>query len=86
VGQEFRKPKFRSTFTSRDVEVRYNDKDGVDIFATEHGLRRIIAVCEFLIKASPDVQHQHLESEGILTRESLKCCIRMFTEDEIKDF
>jgi hypothetical protein len=81
VSKEFRKPKFNS----KDIEVRYEDGT-VDIFATVQGLKKIITICELLIDESPDVLHQHLESHGILTKESLKCDIRLFTEDEIKDF
>jgi hypothetical protein len=73
----------KPNFKSRDVEIRYNN-DSVDIFATERGLKRIIAICELLIEESPNVQHQHLENQGLLTKESLKCTIRMFSPDELK--
>lgn len=78
MAKEFKKPNLKS----RDIEIRCED-GAVIILATEHGLRRIIANCKLLMENSPDVQHQHLESQGLLTKESLKCTIRMFSKEEI---
>ena len=70
----FRKPDFRT----RDIELRY-ENGVVCIYGTAEGLRRVVAFCESLID-SPSLSHIHLEDHPILTAESEKGAIAIFSK------
>ncbi len=72
MESNFKQPDFRQ----HDIELRYVDGE-ICIYATEDGLRKIISICEKLIKNSI-IGHIHLEDYDILTKNSLKGVLAVF--------
>jgi len=74
VGDTFRKPDFRT----RDLELRY-ENGVVCIYGTAEGLKRVAGFCQELID-SPAMSHIHLEDYPILTADSEKGAIAIFSK------
>ena len=74
MGAVFRKPNFRTM----DLELRY-ENGVVCIYGTAEGLRRLAAFCQELIE-NPSESHIHLENCLILTAESEKGAIAVFSK------
>jgi hypothetical protein len=69
---------FRQTdFRTRDLECRY-ENGVVCIYGTAEGLRKVAAFCQELID-TPSISHVHLENYPILTAESEKGAIAIFS-------
>ncbi len=66
-------------FNEHGVELRCENGE-VCIYATEQGLHDIINFCEKLIK-KPKIGHIHLEDYDILTANSLKGTIAIFSKE-----
>ena len=76
MASTFRKPDFRS----KDIELRYENGE-ICIYGSADGLKRIIAFCQKLIDR-PAIGHIHLEDYEILTPESEKGAIAIFSKTE----
>jgi hypothetical protein len=70
----FRKPKFRT----KDLEFRY-ENGVVCIYGTADGLRKVAAFCQELIDR-PSIGHIHVEDYPILTAESERAAIAIFSK------
>lgn len=69
----------KSDFSTQSIELRYVEGE-VCVYATEHGLCSIIAVCKKLIE-NHKIGHVHLEDYDLLTPNSLKGVIAVFTPE-----
>ena len=70
-------PMTHPDFGDKQVELRFENRE-VCIYATETGLRKLIALCQSLLDR-PQVGHVHLEDHDILTDASLKGTVALFT-------
>ena len=75
MHKTFTKPDFRT----RSLELRY-ENGIVCIYGTAEGLRRMAAFCQELIE-SPSMGHIHLEDYPILTAESEKGAVAIFSDE-----
>ena len=73
MGDTFRKPDFHTGY----VELRY-ENGVVCIYGTAEGLRRVAAFCKELVD-SPAMSHIHFEDYPILTAESEKGAVAIFS-------
>ena len=69
---EFKKP----DFSKKDIELRF-ENNVICIYGTEYGLKKLADLCKQLIE-HPNISHIHLESYGILTKESEKGAVAIF--------
>jgi hypothetical protein len=72
MSDQFRAP----DFAGRNLEFRC-DGEEVCIYATAEGLRRLVDLCNTLLKRS-HVGHVHLDDYEILTRDSLRGTIAIW--------
>lgn len=63
-------------FDSGEIELRC-ESDGVCIYGTEVGIKKIIEFCQKLLD-KPQQGHIHLEDYSVLTEDSLRGAIAIF--------
>jgi hypothetical protein len=73
MARVFRRP----SFGDRQIELRLEEGE-ICIYATDAGLRRLIAFCKLLLD-DPQQGHIHLEDYEVLTQESLNGALAVFT-------
>ncbi len=70
-------PMTHPDFGDKQLELRCENRE-VCIYATEVGLRKLIALCGTLLDR-PQIGHIHLEDHDLLTNGSLKGTVAIFT-------
>lgn len=73
---EFKKPIFKN----KHIEMRFEDGE-VCIYATKSGLEKLSVFCKMLV-TNPQKGHLHLEDYDVLTENSLKGTIAIFTAED----